>query len=45
MKKERVHKLNKKAQEIAEMFSNPDRQFNYNKETFENVKERIKINK
>ena len=34
MKKERVHKLNKKAQEIAEMFSNPDRQFNYNKETF-----------
>ena len=34
MKKDRVQKLNLKAKEIAEMFSNPNRQFNFNKETF-----------
>ena len=34
MKKDRVQKLNEKAKEIAEMFSNPNRQFNFNKETF-----------
>ena len=34
MKKDRVQKLNIKAKEIAEMFSNPNRQFNFNKETF-----------
>ena len=34
MTKDRVNKLNQKAREIAEMFSNPNRQFNFNKETF-----------
>ena len=34
MTKDRVQKLNIKAKEIAEMFSNPNRQFNFNKETF-----------
>ena len=34
MTKDRVNKLNKKAQEIAKAFSNPDREFNHTKETF-----------
>tara|TARA_B100000424_G_C22854618_1_gene455638 strand:+ start:677 stop:991 length:315 start_codon:yes stop_codon:yes gene_type:complete len=34
MKKDRVQKLNLKAQEIAKAFSNPNREFNFNKETF-----------
>ena len=34
MTKDRVNKLKEKASEIAEMFSNPNRQFNFNKETF-----------
>lgn len=34
MKKDLVHKLHAKAQEIAKAFSNPDREFNYSKETF-----------
>ena len=34
MTKDRVQKLNIKAKEIAEMFSNPNREFNFNKETF-----------
>ena len=35
MKKDLVHKLKDKANEIAEMFSRQDRQFNFNKETFQ----------
>ena len=38
MKKDRVQKLNLKAKEIAEMFSNPDREFNHTKEVFKVVK-------
>ena len=34
MTKDRVNKLNQKAREIAEMFSNPNRQFNHTNETF-----------
>ena len=34
MTKDRVNKLNEKATEIAEMFSNPNRQFNHTNETF-----------
>lgn len=35
MNKTVAHKLNKKALEIAEKFSNPDREYNRSKETFE----------
>ena len=34
MTKDRVNKLKEKASEIAEMFSNPNRQFNHTNETF-----------
>jgi len=34
MKKERVLKLREKAESIATIFSNPDRKFNYLKESF-----------
>ena len=35
MKKEYALKLSAKAKEVAELFSNPKRAFNVNKETFE----------
>ena len=38
MTKDRVHKLNQKAQEIAKAFSNPNREFNHTNETFEVAK-------
>tara|TARA_X000001382_G_scaffold124858_1_gene109784 strand:- start:8 stop:322 length:315 start_codon:yes stop_codon:yes gene_type:complete len=34
MKKDRVHKLNQLADRIAKNFSNPNREFNFNNETF-----------
>lgn len=37
MTKERVHKLKNKAEEVAKMFSNPDREFNHTNETFKVV--------
>ena len=38
MKKDRVIKLESTAKKIAELFSNPKREFNYNNETFEVAK-------